>query len=549
MKKTYILLLVLGTVLFSACERKGTKTGPDVVRRQDPDVANSLTAFDMFGQSKSYVGALGVEPGNWGDGTMYFSFDLGSSHVTYDFPEGRLSCPKPYASASSETVPEGTTRVPFHLEFPLRVEQAIPKEIQDIESVGIGGQYEFTITLDPDFPFTKARLEEAVFTLPDWVREEYPFWLEGNKMAWWYLPDEIYPGKVETFSVNCSAPELYKLKAGESVREPGHILDLDATIVLDGVLSVDEQDRVDPGAASAPWGFSLLANQRGGTQVHAVRGRIALDRAMPDIKYTFEELPYFLYSDATVFDLDDFSLEFQIRNDLGLPINLSGDVRCDDRTYPFGAPSFPSVGDGQQARVSLSEKGTGLDPQRSGYIVPIDGFSQLLHKNPGFISVENLRVSGVTQDLQTIRLDGQRSVLVYAGVNSPLRPGEKFQTRYYLSETMLIVPPVLISRLAGSFTVENTLPFDYEIRPVFLNASRELLTPRTPLQVIHVPSGSPADPATKQVTFDWHIDLPAMLLYFEATGRTAAGRQGETMDKDQYLAIDDLYIEIYRAEE
>ena len=549
MKKTSILLLVLGTVLLSACERKGVKTGPDLVRRQDPDVVNTLTAFDMFGQSKSFVGALGLEPEYWHEGDMYFTFDLGSSHVTYDFPREELVSPKPYASASSETVPAGTTRVPFHMEFPLRVEQAIPKDIQDVESVGIGGQYEFTITLDPDFPFTKARMEEAVFTLPDWVREEYPSWMEGNKMDWWYLPDEIYPGKVVTFSVNDSAPEMYKLKAGEGVREPGHILDLDATIVLDGVLSVDEQDRVDPGTASDPWNFSLLVNQRRGVVAHSVRGRIALDRAMPDIRYNFTELPYFLCSDATVLDLDNFSLRFQLRNELGVPINLSGDVRCDDRTYSFGAPSFPTVGNGEQARVSLSEKSTGLDPQRSGYIVPIDGFSQLLHKNPGFLSVENLRVSGVTQDLQTIGLGGRPSVLLYVDVNTPMRPGEKFQTRYYLSETMLMVPPVLISRLAGSFTVENTLPFDYEIRPVFLNASRELLTPRTPLQVIHVPSGSPGNPATKQVTFDWHIDLPAMLLYFEVTGRTAAGRQGETLDRDQYLAIDDLYVEIYRAEE
>ena len=551
MKTTYLPLLVIGSVLFSACDRKGMKTGPDLVRRQDPDVVCSLSAEEALGSSGLFTGGLTLWPGHWEDKRMYFEFDLDPAEVTYDFPEGWLSSPEPYASARSETVPAGTTRVPFHMEFPLRVTQALPKEVLDVESVGISGQYEFSITLDPDFPFAEAQIEEAVFSLPGWAREEDPFWTDGGgKMDWPYLPDRIRPGQVVKFSVGCNSPELYKLKPWEGIREPGHVLNLDATLVLDGVLSVEGQELRDPGAASAPWSFTLLVNQLGSNQVRRVRGHIDLDRKMPERRYDFTELPYFLTDEATVLDLDDFAMEFQIRNDLDLPVAFNGAVLGDERIYHFRAPSFPVVGAGEQARVFLSEKGACVtENMENAYDVPIDGFSRLLDADPVSVSVEDLRVSSVTQDLQTVILNGRQSVMVRAGVYYPLKIGEKFKVRHYLAETMLMVPPVLISRLTGSFTVVNTLPFDYELRPVFLNASRELLPLRSPLKVIRVPAGSPDRPTTEEVTFDWNIDLPALLLYFEATGRTAAGRQGETILSDQFISINDLVVEIYRAEE
>jgi hypothetical protein len=127
------------------------------------------------------------------------------------------------------------------MDFPLTVGKDFPEEILDVQSILLGGGITFSFTLDPDFPYQEARIEQATLTLPSWVREEFPFYTNGRQMDWPF-PNIIHPGEVNSFTLWYPYND-YVPKEGEGIQEPGHRMVLDATVSIDGILSVDKKKR------------------------------------------------------------------------------------------------------------------------------------------------------------------------------------------------------------------------------------------------------------------------------------------------------------------
>lgn len=535
MKAKYTLLIG-GLVLLAGCKQKD-EPAPTPMAVHDC----YFSAKDAFHQYRLITGALGLEPRD-PDGELAFSFETDPSYVSINYPAPMLECPAPTLYATTDPVPAGSTRIPFHLEFPMTVGQTLPDEILEVASVTVGGSFDFSLTLDPDFPFSKAVVEEAVFTLPAWVEENVPVFVTGHQMQWPYPPETIRPGQVNTFSVWCS--NIYDLKEGDGIHEPGHRLDLDATITLDGILSVDENDRKNPQEAASPWSLTFLSRLDERCQIWRATGRMDFSRKLADRTLTFTEIPAFLQDAETVLDLDDLYAEVRVQNRSSLPFSVSGAFQGDDRTYAF---SLPAVGSEETLRALVSEKGgrTGGNTDDRICDIPVSGFSGLIDKDPVSFALKDVRIANDTDRPCRFVFDWDHEVIVQAEVSSPLLIGKDFRVNLPEEVSLLVTAREKITRLTGSFSVENTLPFDFEVRPVFLDLMHQDLSIPVSGQPMRFSAGRYNAPQTAQFTFDWAVDAPVRYVVFEFIGTTGKGRQGETLRADQHLAVQDMTVTIY----
>lgn len=115
----------------------------------------------------------------------------------------------------------------------------------------------------------------------------------------------------------------------------------------------------------------------------------------------------------------------------------------------------------------LSEKGgrAGEDLGTWYQDIQIPGFSGLIDRNPVSFAIKDVRI---TNDLDTPYLfafDEYNTISLQASVYSPFLIGRDLQVRH-LMELELLTSWDPVERIRGTYTVENTLPFDYEIRPV-----------------------------------------------------------------------------------
>lgn len=534
--KANITFLFLGLALVVGCNPKEEPAPTPMVVHDC-----YFSAKDAFHQYRLITGALGLEPRD-PDGVLAFSFETDLSFVSFNYPAPTLECPTPTLHATTDPVPAGASRIPFHLEFPMTVGQTLPEEFLDVESVVIGGSYDFSLTLDPDFPFSKAVVEEAVFTLPAWVEENVPVFVIDHRMEWPYPPETIRPGQVNTFSVWCS--NVYALKEGEGIHEPGHRLDLDGTIIIDGILSVDENDRTNPQEASSPWSITFLSRLDQRCRIWRATGRMDFSRKLADRTLTFTEIPGFLHDGETVLDLDDLYGEVRVENRSSLPFSVSGTFQGDERKFPF---SLPTVEPEETLRALVSEKGGRTAGNTDDRLcdIPVSGFSGLIDENPVSFAMKDVRIENDTDKPCRFVFDWDHEVIVKGEISSPLMIGKDFRVRLPLEVNLLVTAREKISRLAGSFSVENTFPFDFEVRPVFQDLMHQDLSVPVSGEPIRFSAGGAGSPRTDRFTFDWTVDAPVRYLVLEFIGTTGKGRQGETLHKDQRLEVKDFNLEIY----
>ena len=532
--KAYTPLLTIGLVfLVLGCNRKEE---PQPFHQTVNDC--SFHAEDVFHQSRYITDALGLDPGP--DGMLTFTFGTDLSFVSFQYPSKGLDTPTPNLSATTEPVPASTERIAFHLEFPVTVGQTLPYEIEDVESVALNGPVQFTLTLDPNFPYTKAVVEQATITLPDWVEEWYPMNVFDHRMEWPYLPETIRPGQVNSFDIYCSTNHV--LQEGESYRKQR--LDLDGTVSVDGVLSVDKKDLKMPQHASPQWSATFLFHWSSeNCMVSSVTGRIDLAMELADRTVTFSEIPAFLKDGETVFDLEDLYGEMVIQNHSSIPVSVNGTILGDERKYPFGQ----SVGADETIHALLSEKG-GREGGYADFLysdMPIRGFSGLIDRDPVSFALKDMLVTSDPDITSTFVFDENNYVSIQAEISSPLLIGKDFRAKQSLD--VLLLKPVqdVITRITGSFSVENTLPFDYEIRPVFRDNFHQDVPVEARPETMRLAAGSLDYPRTERFSFDWTVNADFRHVVFEFIGHTAENRQGETLHKDQHLAVKDLVFEIY----
>ena len=513
------------------------------LKRQD----QTYQAKDLFYQTSSYTDALALEPRS-SDGMLMFSFSTSTSSTSFRHPAPALKNAVSSLAVSTGTVPEGTNRTAFHMELPMSIGASLPEEILDVESVTLSGVHILAFTLDPDFPFTKAHIQEATITLPAWVEETYHLYITDHKSPWRF-GETVYPGQVNTWDIYSTVE--HTLEAGEGIQGPDHRLTLDGTIIVDGILAVDENDRKNRDEAGSPWeGTFLFQWNPEAIEIGGLTGRVDLSRQMEDCTITFSRVPQFMNATGTVLDLEDLYGSVKVQNSSPAPVSVSGIIQSDEREYRFGerfgmAP-LVAPRENEPYRGLLSEKG-GRVPAGSEHRycdIPIPGFSGALDSKPVSFNVKDLRIQNDTETPYPVVFDTDSRVSIQALISSPLLIGKDFQVAHSIPFADVPASVSKLSRVKGSCTVENTFPFDYELRPVFYDADwKEVTISTSPLRIA---AGSQGSPTVSALTFDWKVEsATARFMDLQLTGRTAAGRQGEALYQDQHLALKDMIIEIY----
>ena len=530
MMKARFLLLSIGLVFLAVgCKRDDNLV--TVVYQRD-NVTFDTRA--IFPEDIHLINSLRLENRD-SDGALMLTTDLPYSVVSYSLYPGKRSVkPSSAVSASMEIIPSGSSDIAFHLEFPRTIEWELPEEILDIQAIRLTSSYlDCLLALSPDFPYTEAQLEQVTVTFPAWVRQT------SDKQFEWESRTVFPEAEI---AIGDHFDGLYTLGEGEGIQEPGHRLVLDATISIDGILSVDEKNWKGSQAASSPWTLTFTIPRLDlYCYFTGFTGRVDISREMKDCSATIETIPSFMQVDGAVLDLDDVQAELMAYSYYPIPVSISGAFQGDDREYPFSTPIFkvPELND--SFYILLSEKGNrvkdGMNPKEYMEIT-IPGLSGVVDSDPVSFGVKNLRMATDPDTPQEYRFD-EGNLIIQPILETPLRIGKDFQIGAYYVDLMLRATKHVV-KISGSYTVKNSYPFDFEIRPVFLDRKEEL---PISIEPVKIPAGSRQSPHVQTVTFEWPVDGLFTNLYLEVKGHTAEGRQGEDLYKDQYFDIKDISFE------
>ena len=535
MMKARFLLLSIGLVFLAVSCKRDDNLVTVVYQRDDA----TFDARDIFPEEIQLTNSIWLDNRD-SDGAILLKTDLPYSVVSYSLYPGKRSVkPSSAVSASMEIIPSGSSSIAFHLEFPRTIEWDLPEEILDIQAIRlISGILNCSLALGPDFPYKEAQLEQVSVTFPAWVRQTSGKQFDWNESG---QSGMVFP-EAEVLMWD-DFDGLYTLGEGEGIQEPGHRLVLDATISIDGILSVDEKNWKGSQDASSPWSLTFtIPSFDLNCYFTGFTGRVDISREMKDCSTAISTIPSFMQVDGAVFDLDDVQAELMAYSYYPMPVSISGAFQGDDREYPFSTPIFkvPELND--PFHILLSEKGSrlkdGMNPKEYMEIT-IPGLSGVVDSDPVSFGVKNLRIATDPDTPQEYRFD-EGSFIIQPILETPLRVGKDFQIGAYYVDLMLRGRKYVV-KVSGSYTVKNTYPFDFEIRPVFLDWKEEL---PISIEPVIIPAGSRQSPHVQTVTFEWPVDASLSNLYLEVKGHTAEGRQGEDLYKDQYFDIKDISYEV-----
>lgn len=542
MKARFLLLSMALVCLAVGCNRKDQFE--TIVLKRD---GVSVGADIVFPRSASIMNSLVLDH-RASDGALLLEAEVPSSVVSYSLYPGDLSV-IPSSDVSASMVvgkPSGTTGIAFHLEFPRSIEWELPEEILDIQAIRlINGSLVCSLALGADFPYTEARLEQATVTLPAWVRQTSPTYLDGKQIdltEWVSSSGLLYPEAGVQFWDHFEG--IYTLEGGEGIQEPGHRLVLDATISIDGVLSVDEKNRKTPQDGATPWSLSFTNDDFDlNCYFTGFTGCVDISREMEDRTLTYSTFPPFIQEIGTVFDMDDVHAELTASSNYPIPVAVSGAIQGDKMEYPFSSSTFTVEELEYPFHILLSEKGNrvkeGMNP-RDYLDIPISGLSGLIDGDPVSFGVKDLRMATNPEVPGEYRF-GEGHFSIMPRLKTPLRIGKDFQIRHFEDLKLRFTNHVV--KISGTSTVENTFPLDFEIRPVIYTVDGVIPNSTDPIRVA---AGSRESPNVQTVTFDWPVNAHVTDLFLEFTGRTGTGRQGEDLYKDQHIAVKDITFEVLR---
>ena len=544
------IILAATGILSIACSTKDIPN-PEPELKPEPltvDLWNTVFTPESFHQQSYYLNSLQLTSRD-SDGLMIFSTNNDYTSVNYRWSAPGVTISPRKHAVTTEDVPGGQYETHFHFEIPMTAEAGIPKEFYEIESFqmdGWGGS--LSITLAQDFPFAKAQIENATITFPDWA--------DRDKRITKWTNSSLLPGKVTFFG--CMSEEVHTMQEAKAILTEDHRLSMDATIAIDGTIRVEEADRKDSAAAASPWSATFLVDWTETGNLTCLKGKMDLDKTFKDQTLTYAGIPSFMGWKGLVFDLEDVHAEVRVLNGMEFPVSVSGVLTGDEREYPFGADNGLTpvrVPVGKDAfHILFSEKGregemknSYGEPYSDRVNLPTPGFSGLIDANPVSFGLKDIRFKTDPEQDLTFHFDRDNKISVLARISSKMMVGKDFQFQF---GPMLLgwIPEskTSIAKIEGTFQVSNSLPFDFEITPIFDDHKGNILSIQ--LETIRIPAGERNKPTVVPVDFKWEPGKPVdniRALGLKMSARTGEGREGESLYKDQQFSISEVSFEVY----
>lgn len=549
MKTLRTVILAITGIFSIACAPKDLPE-PEPELKPEPvttDLWNTVFTPESFHQSSYHSNSLELTSRD-SDGLMIFSSGTEYTSVDYRYSAPRVTISPRKHAVTTDVVPGGRYETHFHFELPMTAEASIPKEFLEIASFrmdGTGGG--LSVTLAHDFPFAKARIENATITFPDWVDSSNRIckWSDGN----------LLPGKQTHFG--CMSEEVHTMQEAKAILTEDHRLSMDATIAIDGTIRVEEADRKDAAEAASPWSATLLVDWEETESLLCLTGKMDLDKTFKDQALTYVDIPSFMGWKGLVFDLEDVHAEVRVLNGMEAPVSVSGVLMGDEREYPFGAENGRTparVPAGKDVfHILFSEKGRGGEmknsygePYTDRIDLPTPGFSGLIDADPVSFALKSIQVKTDPEQDLTFHFDRDNKISVLARISSKMMVGKDFQFQF---GPMLLgwIPKskTSVSKIEGSFQVSNSLPFDFEITPLFDDFDGHVMPVR--LETIRIPAGERGKPTVVPVDFKWESGEPITIrsLGLNLSARTGEGREGESLYKDQQITVGEVSFLAY----
>ena len=544
--KTYrtIILAVTG-ILSIACTKK--EIPEPVIEPASLDLRNSTFTPESFHQSSYHLNSLELTSRD-SDGLLIFRISNEYTSVDYRYSAPLVTVSPRKHAVTTDVVPGGQYETHFHFEVPMTAEADLPKQFLEIASLQLDGRGgHLSITLAHEFPFAKARIKNATITFPDWV--------DRAKRIYKWSDDTLLPGEITYIGFN--SEESHTTQEAKALLTEGHRLSMDATVVIDGTIIVDEADRKDSAAAASPWSATLLVDWEEAGHLSSLTGKMDLDKIFRDQSLTYVDTPDFLGWKGLVFDLEDVHAEVRVLNGMEAPVSVSGVLMGDEREYPFGAengltPAWVPVG-GDAFHILFSEKGREGEmtdangkPYTDRLNLPIPGFSGIIDADPESFALKSIQVKTDPEQVIPFHFDRNNKISVLGCISSKMMIGKDFQ--FQAGSVMLGRIPrykTKITKITGSIRISNSLPFDFEVTPIFDDKEGRVLPIQ--LETIRIPAGERGNPTVIPVDFNWESKDPisARSLGLRLIGRTGEGREGSSLFKDQALTIEPTSFEVY----
>lgn len=549
MKALRTIILAFTGILSIACAPKDIPEPEPELQPESVTIELWNTVFtpESFHQRSYHANSLELTSRN-SDGLMMFNVGTEYTSVDYRYSAPRITISPRKHAVTTEVVPGGQYETHFHFELPMTAEAIIPSAFLEIVSFqldGTGGG--LCVTLAHDFPFAKARIENATITFPDWVdpSRRISKWSDSN----------LLPGKQTHFGY--MSEEVHTMQEAKASLTEDHRLSMDATIVIDGTIRVDEADRKDATAAASPWSATLLVDWEDTGNLLGLTGKMDLDKTFKDHVLTYVDIPSFMGWKGLVFDLEDVHAEVRVLNGMEAPVSVSGVLMGDEREYPFGTengrtPVWVPVGK-DPFHILFSEKGRAGEmkdsygtPYTDRIDLPTPGFSGLIDADPVSFALKSIRVKTDPEQDIPFHFDRENKLSVLARISSRMMVGKDFQ---FQAGPMLLgwIPKSKnsVTKIEGSFQVSNSLPFDFEITPFFDGFDGQVLPVR--LETVRIPAGERGKPTVVPVDFKWESGEPVAVrsLGLRLSARTGEGREGESLYKDQQFTVGEASFLVY----
>lgn len=537
-----IILAATGILSIACTEKVIPEPKPEPVSLESRDV---VFTPDSFHQSSYHLNSLELTSRD-SDGLMVFFISNDYTSVNYRCSAPRVTISPQKHAVTTEVVPGGQYETHFHFEIPMTAEANIPKEFYEITSFQMDGRGGgLSITLAHDFPFAKAQIENATITFPDWV--------DSAKRIYKWSNSNLLPGKLNSFGYR--SEEVHTMGEAKAILTEDHRLSMDATIAIDGTIRVEEADRKDS-AAATPWSATFLVDWADTEDLGSLTGKMDLNKSFKDQSLTYNDIPSFMGWKGLVLDLEDVHAEVRVLNGMEVPLSVSGVLMGDEREYPFGAdngltPAWVPAGK-NEFHILFSEKGRGGEmndsngePYTDRINLPTPGFSGLIDANPESFGLKNFRVKTDPEQDIPFYFDREYKISVMSRISSKMMVGKdfQFQTPFYLA----VVPQskTSVNKITGSFSISNSLPFDFEITPFFCDNKGNVLPIQ--LKTIRISAGEREKPTVVPVDFNWESSEPVAvkILGLNSSAHTGEGREGESLYKDQQLSVSDVSFEVF----